>query len=204
MARRSDHTRPELAELILREGHLLLGETGFRHFSAREVAKRIGYTVGTIYNLFEDLDQLIVALNTRTFLLWTESLQARLEAAGADRVAALVGGYFDFARAHPNWWMAIYDHRLPDGRVLPAAYLEARAALIALVHGEVARMLPGVEAAEVSALTRSLVASVHGHCFFELNGTFAVLGEADAEGAALARVREALGAACRKAGFFFF
>ena len=38
----------------------------------------------------------------------------------------------------------------------------------------------------------SLVAVVHGHCIFAINGTFALLGEPDPEGAALARVRDAL------------
>ena len=44
-------------------------------------------------------------------------------------------------------------------------------------------------------LARSLVATVHGHCVFALTGTFALLGEDDPRGAALARVRETLAAA---------
>src|SRR5207253_2291494 len=50
MARRSDHTRAELEALILDEGHRLMAETGYARFSAREVAKRVGYSIGTIYN----------------------------------------------------------------------------------------------------------------------------------------------------------
>ena len=47
----------------------------------------------------------------------------------------------------------------------------------------------------MAALTRSLVAVVHGHCHFALTGAFALMGEPDPEGAALARVREVLTAA---------
>lgn len=195
MARRSDHTRPELEELILSEGHKLLDEVGYERFSAREVAKRVGYTIGTIYNLFQNLDQLMVALNTRTFALWVATLSAGLDQAGTDRVAALVIGYFDFAHRHPNLWMAIYDHRMPAGETLPDFYLQQRAKLTGLVEVEVARFLPHAGRDAVVALTRSLVATVHGHCFFDLNGTFAVLGETDPQGAALARVRETLAAA---------
>jgi AcrR family transcriptional regulator len=195
MARRSDHTRPELEEMILGEGHKLLQAVGYERFSAREVAKRIGYTIGTIYNVFGSLDRLVVALNSRTFTLWASSLRARLEQGGADRIASLVGGYFAFARRYPNLWMAIYDHRLAEGETLPPHYAEQRAELTRIVESEIARTLPGLGADAVAALTRSLVATVHGHCFFELNGTFALLGESDAEGAALARVREALAAA---------
>jgi AcrR family transcriptional regulator len=198
MARRSDHTRPELKELILGEGHKLLNEVGYERFSAREVAKRAGYTIGTIYNLFQNLDQLMVALNTRTFAQWMAVLIAGFDQAGADRVAALVAGYFEFARHHPNLWMAIYDHRLPPGETLPATYLQQRAQLTGLVEIEVAGVLPGHTHEAIAALTRSLLATVHGHCFFELNGTFAVLGETDPEGAALARVRETLAAAASR------
>ena len=46
MGRRSDHSRPELREIIVAEGHRQMHEVGFARFSAREVAKRIGYSIG--------------------------------------------------------------------------------------------------------------------------------------------------------------
>ena len=178
--------------MILDAGHSLMAEVGFARFSAREVAKRVGYSVGTIYNLFGSYDRLVLAINTRTFGLWAAHLRARLEAAGKDRIAALVRGYFDFARAQPQLWMAIYDHRLPAGMAMPATDQAARGELTTIVAAEVARAL-GTEAG-VAGLTRSLVATVHGHCHFALTGAFALMGEDDPEGAALARVREALAA----------
>jgi AcrR family transcriptional regulator len=41
-----------------------MAEEGFARFSTREVAKRIGYSVGTIYNMFDNADALVVAINT--------------------------------------------------------------------------------------------------------------------------------------------
>ena len=35
-----------------------MAQAGFGGFSAREVARRIGYSVGTIYNVFDSLDHL--------------------------------------------------------------------------------------------------------------------------------------------------
>ena len=49
MGRRSDHSRTELEELIVAAGHRLMEETGFSGFSAREVARRIGYSIGIGY-----------------------------------------------------------------------------------------------------------------------------------------------------------
>lgn len=193
MGRRSDHSRVELEALILDAGHALMGEVGFARFSAREVAKRVGYSIGTLYNVFGSHDRLVLAINTRTFSLWADHLRAQLEVASTDRIAALVAGYFGFARAHPHLWMAIYDHRLPAGMGVPAEDEATRAVLTGIVADEIARAL-GRERHQVVALTRSLVATVHGHCHFALTGAFALMGEPDAEGAALARVREVLSA----------
>ncbi|WP_419809563.1 TetR/AcrR family transcriptional regulator [Sphingomonas sp.] len=193
MGRRSDHSRAELEALILHEGHGLMAEVGFARFSAREVAKRAGYSIGTIYNVFGSYDRLVLAINTRTFTLWAQHLRSKLSGAGEDRIAALVAGYFGFAREHPHLWMAIYDHRLPAGMSIPAADEATRAELTGIVAEEIARALGGRP--DVGALTRSLVATVHGHCDFALTGAFALMGEADPEGAALARVRETLSAA---------
>jgi AcrR family transcriptional regulator len=197
VARRSDHTRPELEQLILAQGHALLAEVGYARFSAREVAKRIGYSIGTLYNVFGNLDQMLFAVNGMTFTLWTDSLRARLAGAGADRIAALVDGYFEFARANPNLWMAIYDHRVPADVALPERYVEQRTQLTGIVEHEIARVLSPQAADKAGALARSLVATVHGHCVFALNGTFDLLGVTDPEGAALARVRDTLAAAGR-------
>ncbi len=195
MGRRSDHSRDELEALILDAGQRLMAEVGFARFSAREVAKRVGYSVGTVHNVFGSYDRLVLAINTRTFGLWAEHLRARLGDAGDDRIAALVEGYFAFARANTNLWMAIYDHRLPADLPMPEADDAARGALTEIVVREIARALGAEPDARVGALARSLVATVHGHCAFALTGAFALMGEERPEAAALARVRESLTAA---------
>ncbi|HET9639311.1 MAG TPA: TetR/AcrR family transcriptional regulator [Allosphingosinicella sp.] len=192
MGRRSDHSRAELERMIILEGHRQLAEVGFSRFSAREVAKRIGYSIGTLYNVFGTLDRLILAINTRTFQLWADHLRARLDSADGDRIRTLVEGYFSFARENPNLWMAIYDHRLPPDVTIPPEYEEERAELTEIVTREVAAVLPAAARAHAPRLARSLVATVHGHCIFALNGTFALMGESNPLELALARVRESL------------
>lgn len=178
--------------MIILEGHRQLAEVGFSRFSAREVAKRIGYSIGTLYNVFGTHDRLIVAINTRTFQLWADHLRARLESAQGDRIRTLVEGYFSFARENPNLWMAIYDHRLPPGATIPPEYEAERGELTEIVTKEVAAALPESARADAPRLARSLIATVHGHCTFAVNGTFALMGENEPLALALARVRESL------------
>ena len=165
---------------------------GFARFSARQVARGVGYSVGTIYNVFPSLDHFLLAINTRTFELWTGHLLSRLEAAGPDRIRALVEAYFSFARENPNLWMAIYDHRLPVGMKMPEEAFQSRAELTGIVVREIAAVVGDRPLEEIQHLARSLIATVHGHCTFDLNGTFALMGESDPVGMALDRVRQSL------------
>ena len=193
MGRRSDHTRDELRCLIIAEGHRLLAETGLARFSGREVAKRVGYTVGTIYNVFGSLDRLLVTLNSNTFQLWADFLERQLADSPPDRIRTLVEAYFAFARDHTHLWSAIYEHRVATGLFDPADH-ESRGALTAIVDREVRAALPSAGDMDVPRFVRSLIATVHGHCSYALGGTFSLLEETDPTASALARVRECLAA----------
>lgn len=192
MGRRSDHSRSELENMLIVEGHKHMADVGFARFSAREVAKRIGYSIGTLYNVFGTYDRLIIAINTRTFVLWTDFIRQCLEQGGDDRIRSLVEGYFTFARTNRNAWMAIYDHHLPPDMTMPPEHDALRGQLTEVVVGEVRAMLPDACEAEAPRLARSLVATVHGHCMFDVNGSFALMGEKQPVELALARVRETL------------
>lgn len=169
-------------------------EVGFARFSAREVAKRVGYSIGTLYNVFGSYDGLILAINGRTLDLWRAHLEARLSAveAGGDRLTAAINAYFEFAMLNRHAWTAIYDFRLPDDTDPPDSYSAKVTAIMALVESEIAAVLPLGKRDNAPAITRSLLATVHGHCFFTLNGTFRILGETDPLAAARARVADAL------------
>jgi AcrR family transcriptional regulator len=197
MARRSDHSRAELEELIVTEGHRQMEAIGFARFSAREVAKGIGYSIGTIYNVFGSYDRLVLAINARTIGQWRAHLRDQLAACDGDRIECLIRSYFGFARDHRHAWAAIYDHRLPPDQPIPDWYRDALAALIGIVDAEVAAALPACRQWDAAALTPSLLAVVHGHCVLSMTGTFALLGEAAPVEAAIARVGEGLAAARR-------
>jgi AcrR family transcriptional regulator len=191
MGRRSDHSRTQLREMITEEGHRQISEVGFARFSAREVAKRIGYSIGTIYNVFGSYDQLMLAINGRTLEMWQTYLEGRLQGVDTDRLRVAIEAYFDFAMAHRNAWSALYDFRLPEGEPVTDAYRDRVTAITSVVVRELKAALPQERMDEAGALARSLLATVHGHCVFAMNGTFQILGENDPLGAALSRVDDA-------------
>lgn len=198
MGRRSDHTPEELRELLIVHGHALLAERGFAQFSAREAARRAGYSVGTIYNVFGSLDSYLIAINSRTFLMWSEwlekALAAQPEAGGLTRIEVLVRAYFGFAEANRNAWMAIYDHRIDRSTPIAKKDEAAREGLTRIVDREVMACLGVADEAQIHRLVRSLIATVHGHCSLWLSGSYALMQEEDPVGQALARVLEIIAA----------
>lgn len=193
MGRRSDHSRDELRSLILDAGIALMAEVGFADFSAREVAKRIGYSIGTIHNVFGNVDGLVTAINTQAFADWADELERSLAAAGDDRIAALTQGYFRFATENPRRWSAIYDHR-PACETLTPEQEQTRGRLMLIVGAEVAKAVGRPLGPAIGTFARSLVATVHGHCSFAVTGSWAAMGQDNVEAVALARVRESLAA----------
>lgn len=184
MGRRSDHTRAELEALIIETGHAHMAEVGFAKFSAREVAKRIGYSIGTIYNIFASYDRLILAINGRTLDLWADMVEQQLSTATGNRLHALVRSYFRFAEHNTHAWTALYDHRLPAGEVAPDWYDMKRGRLFMIIEAELRAAL-GDAAAQAADLARLLYAAVHGICTLALNGTLAAIGADDGEAMAI-------------------
>ncbi len=183
--------------MLVRHGHALMAERGFARFSAREAARRAGYAVGTIYNVFGSLDAFLVAINSQTFLEWAAALEyslADVEPAGTARLEVLVHAYFDYARSNANAWMAIYDHRHEAETVIAAEDHDAREALTGIVDREVVTWLGRPDSPAIRRLVRSLIAMVHGHCALWITGSFSLMNEPDPAGQAVARVLEVLAA----------
>ncbi len=163
--------------MLVLEGHKHLAKMGFVRFSAREVSKRIGYSIGTLYNVFGTYDRFIVALNTRTLQLWAKELCVALdECVDGDRIRCLVESYFRFARANRNLRLAIYDHHLPADFTMPEEQDWLRGELTHIMVHEVTSVLPEAVRDKAAMLARSLLASVHGHCVFDLGGAFSLMG----------------------------
>ena len=66
MARRSDHNRDELRNMALEAAYEIVVSEGARNLTTRKVAARIGYSVGTLYLIFKNLDDLKLALNIQS------------------------------------------------------------------------------------------------------------------------------------------
>jgi AcrR family transcriptional regulator len=177
MARRSEHTREQLRDLILEAAEQLIVDKGLAGLSARAIAREIGYTPGTIYLVFANLDDVILQVNARTLdrlLVPMRSAVAAHEDATQQLLQA-ARAYAEFARTHPNLWRACFEHRLPE-TVPGPAYIETRIArLVELIMAPLARV-SGAEGAALDAAAQALWSGVHGICILTLTGKLHMVG----------------------------
>lgn len=124
MGRRSRHTPEELRKLAIQSAHQIIAEEGLEGMSARALARRIGYSPGTLYNLFDSLDELILEVEA----LLLDDLEDRLsnlpaEGSPADQLRQIARAYLSFGRENAKVWNLIAQHQVaPD--TVPAWYSE--------------------------------------------------------------------------------
>ena len=120
MGRRSDHTREELYETALGAAWDLAEAEGISGLTARRIADRIGYSAGTLYNVFEDLDDLIIHLMVRILdTLYDECSAVSPKATPEATLRELARVYVKFSEAHPNLWGVLFEHRWSPGKDRP-------------------------------------------------------------------------------------
>ena len=165
MARDTDKRRAELREKLIDIAENEIRASGVRSLRARALADKAGCAVGAIYNVFDDLTGLVLAVNGRTF--------ERLGAAVSDKVAASDGGptdrliimghaYLHFATENPNLWRALFDIEMTADSGVPGWYMDELAHLFAIISTPLAEMRPDADTGELDLMTRTLFSSVHG------------------------------------------
>jgi AcrR family transcriptional regulator len=163
MGRRSSHTAEELRELILDASTGLISEGGLASLSAREVARRIGYSPGTLYNVFENLDDLVLNIEGRMIdRLSIELDEVPVTGSPSERAMALGRAYLRFTSANPKLWNLLFEHHLPPGRDIPSWYQQKLDGLMKRVEDVVAPLMPDASPEDVKRSAHVLWAGVHG------------------------------------------
>jgi len=142
---------------------------------ARRVARGADCSVGTIYNLFGNLDMVIIAANADTLdQLHDELLRSKTGLSTIDaRLTAVASTYLQFAVERTSEWRAVFEHKLTTKTTVPDWYLLKQSELFAVVE-EILRPAIAVQDQRIEA-ARALFSAVHGVISIALDeklGTF--------------------------------
>lgn len=183
MARRNDHSREEIREMALAAAENLLDREGTAGLSARKIAGEIGYAVGSLYLVFQNLDDLCIQVNARTLGNLGEQLD-RVVSRDDEilaRILALGRTYLDFAARHPGRWDLIFGHPPIAGTELPDWYRRQVGTLFDRVEVLLASFAPERSPMDRALAARALWSGVHGVCTLALGGKLDIAGIAEAE-----------------------
>jgi len=181
MGRRNEHTREQQREMALAAAERLLVKHGLGGFSMRKVAQDIGYTVGNLYLLFANQDDLLATINERTGDAMHAFLRDACEGLSdpRERLRAMGSAYIDFAQRHPHRFRLMFEHELP-AQMLPRPSIDARLkSLFDLVEHTLEPLLPGVRPDALRAAAAALWSAVHGVCLLAVSGKFKWSGVGD-------------------------
>src|SRR5271168_3940813 len=108
--------RQELREALLAAATRVCAEKGYAALRARDLAAEVGCAVGSIYNVFPDIDALILAVKARTLDSLENELIERLGAfapGSSDearaRFLALAREYVEFANRNWPLWSQVFE-----------------------------------------------------------------------------------------------
>ncbi len=107
-------THDEIRERTMDAALSVLDAQGYAALNARSLAAEAGCSVGTLYNVFGDLEGVLYAINLRTARALRQTLSAALSGVGEEpreRLSALAEAYLDFASDHPRRWEALFRFR---------------------------------------------------------------------------------------------
>ncbi|MGB0843329.1 MAG: TetR/AcrR family transcriptional regulator [Alphaproteobacteria bacterium] len=132
-------SRMKVRALLLDAAEKMLQTEGVAKLQARPLAKAANIAVGSVYNLFDDLDALIIEVNARTLVLVGTTVIGTVENANAQGLDAkatlfqLAEDYISFVENNRERWEATLRSNRATMKDAPVWYLQKQAVLFQLI-----------------------------------------------------------------------
>lgn len=175
MGNNREERRAELKARLIAAAEAQIALNGLGGLKAREVTAQAGCALGALYNAVEDLDMLVLHVNSRTLARLGGALRAAIPEGDPPPEAimqALAATYVDFACKNRLLWIALFEHHLSETRETPEWHRQEHAVLIEVLLAPLARLRPDLDKAALVLRARTTFAAVHGVVLLALQGRF--------------------------------
>jgi len=157
--------RAKLREDLILAAEKSISTGGLAALKTRELAREIGCANGAVYNLVDDMDELVLLVGSRT-LRRLDAALTDAESAGppapTEKLVRIAVAYCDFAAENLELWRALFEHRMTPGKPIPEWAVSEQMDLFRHIFQPLAALLPSQPAAELGVTARSLFSAVHG------------------------------------------
>lgn len=163
MGRRSLHTPQELKHMIIKSARDILERGGISALSARAIATTIGYSPGTLYNVFKNIDDVISTIECALLQEASAALRSvPREGDPANHLRALAESYMGFALKNRRLWNLLFQQvprqDSPNRAATSSILMELRNEF----HNVVASIMADKDPAETKRLADSLWFTLYG------------------------------------------
>lgn len=163
MGRRGQHSFEELFAMIVDAAYDIVVRDGFERLSTRKIAAQIGYSVGTLYNVFENLDDIFLHLNSRTLDLIIDKIRGAALSATENPFNAMAHAYSQFSSENYNIWSLLFEYQMPRDYIAPRWYYAKLTEMFDIVTSVFMRHT-GLAQQEAQKHVAALWGAVHGVC----------------------------------------
>ena len=148
--------------MIIEAAERLVAQGGTAAANAREIAAAIGYTPGTIYNHFANLDDLIRHVTARTVDGLTTALSSVSESDPVRQLHAMADAYIVFTAKNRRLWEAAFEPLAKASATREAWYRATLERPLALLQDALKPLDPGASEEERRIAALSTWGALHG------------------------------------------
>src|SRR5215475_471912 len=139
---RASERRAKLREALIEAAERAIAASGLSGLKTRDLAEEIGIANGGVYNLVEDVDELILRVGSRTLARLDASL-ALAEISGPatprETLVRIAVAYCDFAAENLELWRALFEHRMEPSKQVPEWAIEEQMNLFRHIYHPLAK-----------------------------------------------------------------
>ncbi|MBP5616046.1 MAG: TetR/AcrR family transcriptional regulator [Alphaproteobacteria bacterium] len=138
--------KDEIQEKLIETGRKMVREQGPSALTARKLSEASGYSVGTIYNQFGNMDNYILVQN---YLTLTDLLQCLHETTADfayDRINAYADTFVRFVMENKNFWFVMFNfHLTQSSRAFSITYLRRVSTILTMFEKEFKELYPALK-----------------------------------------------------------
>ena len=181
MPKKIMESRDQLRTAMIDAAERIITSQGVETLTARRLAADLNIAVGTTYNVFRQMDDLIGEVNARTIARITEVITS-VEKAGRESdelLMAYADAYIAFVTNNSNTWAALFVGEIDPESESHKRNLAQTLHLFSYIEDALSTVSTNAEQSEIQSSARALWAAVHGMLSLVAHGRHTILGLGD-------------------------
>ena len=161
--------RERQREALVLAAEQAIAEKGLGGLKARDLAEAIGCSLGAIYNLVQDMDELVLRVGSRTLARLDAALaeatsgsETALDSEAADTLVVIAQTYCAFARENLQLWRTLFEHRMAEGSIVPEWAISEQMTMFRYILAPLRVLQAEASEPDLILLSRTLFSAVHG------------------------------------------